>query len=416
MDCHFSLRLRRGQANAGAESGAGNRKAQLAVTRAFEAIGETAKRLPQQTPAVSRVYRALGRVFPTRRPPGQPPRRAVIVLPCCIGDVVMATAALAALRRAWPAARIDWAVGTWSRPAVEGHPLLDGVLDAGPQANPARSPAGLLRLARQLRAGRYDLALVLSRSPALGLAVWLAGIPVRAGLDSAGRGFACNIRVPLDPLAARHEAEIYLDVVRALGVDVSGCRANAPARAADRDAVQAVLAAHGLAGPYIVINPAGGHNPGMVMDSKRWPPQHFAALADRLAARLRAGVVVLGGPDDAALVAAVAARMRTPAVTLAGVLSFGQIAALAAGARVYVGNDTGVTHLAAAAGAPTAVIFGPSDPARYAPFAPNAVALWRPAALPPGGVASGPPPAWDWARDGVGVDEAEARIAAFLSA
>ncbi len=363
---------------------------------------------------MNRLYRALGRAFPTRRPPAQPPRRVVIVLPCCIGDVVLGTAALAALRRAWPGAHIDWAVGTWSSQALVGHNLLDGLLDTGPRANPARTPGGLLRLAARLRAGRYDLAVVLARSPLLGLAAWLAGIPYRAGLDSAGRGFGCNLRAPVDPLAARPEAAIYLDAVRALGLDTAGCCANVPVHPADRSSVQALLAARGLRQPYLVVNPAGGRNPGMTMDSKRWPPPQLAALADRLAARLGAGVVVLGGPDDAALVAAVINQMHTPAVPLAGALTFGQIAALAAGARLYVGNDTGLTHLAAAAGAPTAMIFGPSDPARYAPFTPDAVALWRPVTLRPGGVSSGPPPAWDWARDGLSVDDAEARIAAFL--
>jgi ADP-heptose:LPS heptosyltransferase len=363
---------------------------------------------------VSRLYRALGRLFPTRRPPAQPPRRVVIILPCCIGDVVLGTAALAALRRAWPGAHIDWAVGSWSARTLAGHHLLDGLLDTGPQANPARTPAGLLRLAARLRAGHYDLAVVLARSPLLGLAVWLAGIPYRAGLDSAGRGFGCNIRAPLDPLAARHEAEIYLDVIRALGLDASGCYANVPVHAAARESVRALLAARGLDGPYVVVNPAGGRNPGMAMDDKRWPPPLFAALADRLAARLGVGVIVLGGPDDAALVAAVVNGMYAPAVPLAGALTFAQIAALAAEARLYIGNDTGLTHLAAAAGAPTVMILGPSDPARYAPYAAHTLALWQPAALRPGGVSSGPPPAWDWARDGIDVDEAEARIAAFL--
>jgi ADP-heptose:LPS heptosyltransferase len=96
-------------------------------------------------------------------------------------------------------------------------------------------------------------------------------------------------------------------------------------------------------------------------------------------------------------------------------LSFGEIAALARGARLYIGNDTGLTHLAAAAGAKTVMILGPSDPNRYAPFAPDSLALWKPAALPGGGVAAGAPTDWDWARDGISVDEAEQQIRAWLS-
>ncbi len=358
-------------------------------------------------------YTLLARLFPTRPAPAHP-RRIVLILPCCIGDVVLATAALAALRRGYPAAHITWAVGSWSRGAVEQHPLLDTILDTGPEALPVKSPRGMRRFVRQLRAGHFDLAVSLVRSPLMSAAVWLAGIPHRAGLDSAGRGFGYTVRAPVDPTQPRHEAEIYLDVARALGLDTSGCRANVPVTAADRAAARALLAERGITAPYLVINPAGGRNPGMTLDVKRWPPENFAALADRLAARLNAGVVLLGGPGDAELLDAVAGRLRAPALRLAGGLSFGQIAALAAAARLYVGNDTGLTHLAAAAGAPTVMILGPSDPARYAPLADNAIAVWKPAAVSRAGVAGGAPPDWDWTRDGVNVDEVEERIVAFL--
>ena len=342
------------------------------------------------------------------------PRRIVLILPCCIGDVVLATATLTALRRGWPDAQITWAVGGWSRAAVEGHDLLDAVLDTGPAALPVRTPAGFVRFVRQLRAGRFDLAVSLVRSPLMSAAVIGSGIRWRAGLDSAGRGFGYNLRAPINPAQARHEAEIYLDVPRVLGLDTTGCYANVPVHAADRERVQGLLMQQGVTG-YLVINPAGGRNPGMVMDSKRWPPGHFAALADRLAAPLGAShVVLVGGPGDEELAAAVMSGLHVPAVNLVGRLSFGEIAALAQGSRLYVGNDTGLTHLAAAAGARTVMILGPSDPVRYAPFTPDSLALWKPAALKAGGVAAGTPDNWDWLRDGISVDEAEAQIRAFV--
>lgn len=357
------------------------------------------------------IYTLLSRLFPTRPAPTNP-RRIVLILPCCIGDVVLATATLAALRRGYPDAHITWAVGSWSKGAVEYHPMLDAILDTGPDALPVRSPGDLLRFARQLRAGHYDLAVSLVRSPLMSAAVWLSGIPRRAGLDSAGRGFAYTVRAPVDPNLPRHEAEIYLDVARALGLDVSGCRANVPVR--DTDPVLRLLEKQGFKQPFIVINPAGGRNPGMVLDVKRWPPKNFAALADRLAERLGAQVVLVGGPDDDLLLASVAEAMQTPALKLAGKLTFGQIVALASLSRLYIGNDTGLTHLAAAAGAPTTMILGPSDPARYGPFADKAIALWKPTAIVQTGVVGGAPHDWDWSRDGISVDEAEARIMEFL--
>jgi len=348
------------------------------------------------------LYRNLSRILPTRPAPTNP-RRIVLILPCCIGDVVLGTATLCALRRAYPNVHITWAVGKWSRAALEGHNLLDDLLDTGDQALPVYSLSSLLAFVSQLRAGRFDLAVSLVRSPLMSLAVWLSGIPFRAGLDSAGRGFGYNIRAPIDPLVVRHEAEIYLDVARVLGLDTANCWANVPVsevRQSDQ--------------PYMVINPAGGRNPGMTMDIKRYPPEKLADLANRISKAINARVIVIAGKDDQPLVDAVTARLDQASETFVGVLTFREMATLAHGSQVYIGNDTGLMHLAAAAGAKTVMILGPTDPKRYAPFSPQSIALWKPAAVSQRGVAAGVPADWDWERDGISVNEAESKIKVFL--
>ncbi|MDX1995986.1 MAG: glycosyltransferase family 9 protein [bacterium] len=355
-------------------------------------------------------YRLLF-ILPTRRPPANP-RRIVLILPCCIGDVVMATATLKALRSAYPRAQITWAVGSWSRKAIEDHDLLDDVLDTGPDALPVRSREEIIQFAALLRAGNYDLAVSLVRSPLMSLAVLMSGIPYRAGLDSAGRGFGYNLRARINPQVARHEGEIYLDVARALNIDTNGCYANVPVRPAYASKLRGLV---GSKGAYLVINPAGGSNPGMTLDAKRWPPGNFAALADRLTEDLQARVILIAGPKDQPIVDAVTEAMTHSVYDYSGKFSFGEIAALAAGAVVYIGNDTGLTHLAAAAGAKTVMILGPTDPVRYAPFTPDSLALWKAVSLPDGGVAAGAPADWDWSRDGISVEEAYSAIRQFLS-
>lgn len=342
--------------------------------------------------------------------------RIILILPCCIGDVVLATATLAALRRAYPAAHITWAVGAWSRPALLGHPLLDALLDTGPGALPLRTPGESLRFVRALRRGRYDLAVSLVRSPRMSLALLASGIPIRAGLDSAGRGFGYTVRARIDPDAVRHEAEIYLDVPRALGLDVSDCWATVPPSPAAQAEAEAFCARLDLNEPFAMLHPGGGRNPGMTLDAKRWPPENVAALADRLVVERGLRILLVGGPGDEPLIEAAAAAMRTPALRGVGQLSMLGLAALAARAHVYIGNDTGLTHLAAAAGAKTVMILGPSDPRRYAPFTPDSLALWKPTALAARGVAAGAPAEWDWARDGIQAEEAAARLLAWLGA
>jgi ADP-heptose:LPS heptosyltransferase len=340
--------------------------------------------------------------------------RIIIILPCCIGDVVLGTAALRALRRAYPEAHIAWAVGTWSRPALEGHDALNALIDTGSAALPVKSPVGFARLVSQLRAGRYDLAVSLVRSPLMSLAVQLSGIPTRVGLDSGGRGFGYNVRVPVSPAQPRHEAELYLEVVRALGVSTEDCWANVPVQPSAVESVHQRLAEAGLRQPYLVVHPGGGRNPGMTLAAKRWPPEQFAALANRLSALRDDPVIVIGGPGDESAVQAVMGRLERPGAAWVGELSFAEVAALAKESWLYLGNDTGMTHLAAAAGARAVMILGPSDPKRYAPFTPRSLAVWKPAAIDPRGVSGGVPSDWDWARDGISVEEAYTRIQAFL--
>jgi ADP-heptose:LPS heptosyltransferase len=341
-------------------------------------------------------------------------KRLLLVLPCCIGDVVLATATLIALRRAYPQAHITWAVGSWSRGVVEQHPALNAVLDTGEAALPVKSIGGFLRFVRQVRAGEYDMVISLVRSPLMSAALLLTGIPVRAGLDSNGRGFGYTHQTPVNPLERRHEAELYLSAAAALGLDTSECHANIPVHESDRASIRQRLTALGLDQPYWVVNPAGGRNPGMTLDLKRWPPQHFAALIERLSPRLKATTILLGGPADMPILEAVAAYLPARPVMLAGGLTFGEIGALAADSVLYLGNDTGLTHLAAAAGARTAMIFGPSDPLRYAPFTPASLSLWKPSAVEAGGVWAGVPEGWSWEQDGIGVDEVEARLCEWL--
>ncbi|GAB4527342.1 MAG: putative lipopolysaccharide heptosyltransferase III [Anaerolineae bacterium] len=357
------------------------------------------------------IYALLSRLFPQRPAPRTPPARIVLILPCCIGDVVMATAALMALRRAYPHAHITWAVGSWSRRAIENHPMLDAIIETGTGANPAAGLRGVWTFGRRLRG--FDLAVSLVRSPWMSMAVWLSGVPYRAGIDSAGRGFGYNLRARLDPEERLHETDIYLAVVRALGIDTTGCAPSVPVTASVDD----LLAVRGIAHDFVVINPAGGSNPGMVMDSKRWPAAHFAALIQRIQAAGGVQVVLVAGPSDQPIVEAVQAGLHTPVPAFVGELSFQQVAALAAQARAYIGNDTGLTHLAAAAGARTVMILGPSDPARYAPYSLDSdrvLVLWKAAALRAGGVAAGPPVDWDWKRDGIGVEAAAGAILPFI--
>jgi lipopolysaccharide heptosyltransferase II len=304
------------------------------------------------------------------------PCRILVVKPGMLGDVLLTTPVLAALRDRFPQATIDYAVGQYARPAIAGHPEIAALVDVGNGAGRGRT--ALLGLLHQMRTRRYAICLILDRSPLLATLPLLAGIPIRAGIDSGGRGFALNVRVPWDE--SLHEADLYLTVAGALGCPTTGYPLSfTPGDAAERQ-IAALWATQAPRAPVVVLAPGGGANPGMDLPEKRWLPASFAALGDRLHTEFGATIVLLGGPGDRDLCATVRATMQAPAIDLSGSAPFAERGALLRRCALYVGNDSGPTHLAVAVGCPVVALFGPTDPGLYGPYQAQARVVRR--ALP----------------------------------
>jgi lipopolysaccharide heptosyltransferase II len=290
--------------------------------------------------------------------------RIVVVKPCCLGDVLMATPVIAALRARFPESTIDFAVGRHARPAIEGHREIAAMVDAGLGAG--RDWRSLLHLVARLRAGRYDVCLVLERSPLFTILPLLAGIRVRAGIDSGGRGFALNAGVPWDE--SLHEADLYLSVAGALGCPIEGHHLTfVPGRPA-QEAVEQLWRQRNLGSRVIAIAPGGGTNPGMDLPEKRWLPERFAELADRLYDSEGAQIAIVGSSLDAPVCRAMRAAMRAPSIDLTGHIPFAERAAFFQRCLLYVGNDSGPMHLAVASGCPVVGVFGPSPVHLYRPY------------------------------------------------
>ena len=311
------------------------------------------------------------------RLPTSDPRlgRIVLIKPCCVGDVLMATPTISALRNALPNAQIAVAVGQHSRPLLANNPRINELIDT-PADLSARA------LARTLRRGRFGTALVLDRSPVLNAVPYLARIPVRAGLDSNNRGLALTHPVACPPSVRRHEVEWYLDVARALGVPAPRAQSYLEFYPTEADRAEAgrILSEAGEEGSeagYVALHVGGGSNPGMRLLSKRWLPERWARVADWLAETYEATVLLLGGPGAEDREAAEALKLalfpatRPYVADLVGKLDWGQTGALIERCALFLGHDTGAMHLATAVRTPVVAVFGPSDPARYGPWDPS---------------------------------------------
>lgn len=294
--------------------------------------------------------------------------RLLFIKPCCLGDVILTTATVREIAAARPDLILDYLVSEWSRPVLAGNPRLAGLVPTGVNG----SNLGwrkILELAWKLRREKYRAALVLDRSPRLNMLPWLAGIPVRAGVDNLGRGFALNVRATQNAVL-KHEAEVYLDIARALGLKPQESRLEyfVPPAAEARFRQKAAELGLDLDRSIATIHPAGGQNPDTQVLSKRWTPEGFAAIASRLAGQ-DFQVVLIGAKSDQPIAAEVRAAAQNPAIIDAsGQLDLAESGALLAHSELFVGNDTGFMHLAVACGAAVVAVFGPSSPVAYGPY------------------------------------------------
>ncbi|MCS7246297.1 MAG: lipopolysaccharide heptosyltransferase II [Thermomicrobium sp.] len=298
-------------------------------------------------------------------------KRILLVKPCCLGDALMATPVLRALRAALPEARIDVLVTPWAAPAFDGHPAIHRLI---PYPDRPTLPV-LVRLARDLSGEHYDWGLGLDRSPRVALLLFLSRIPVRAGLDAGGRGRLYTHRV--QPRPSQHETELYLAVAQALGIAPHGVEPEYVVPPEARRIMAERL--DSLPRPLVVMHPGGAVNPGSTLLAKRWPPDRYAELADRLRARFGGTVILVGSRSDRSAVENVLRTVASPVLDWSTRLRWDELAALLSLADLFVGNDSGVGHLAAAVGTATVSIFGPTSPVLYRPLGPRSLVCAPPA-------------------------------------
>jgi ADP-heptose:LPS heptosyltransferase len=297
---------------------------------------------------------------------GPPPERIAVLRALQLGDMLCAVPALRALRRAFPNAHVTLVGLPWARDFVQrfGH-LVDELLEfPGYPGLPERTVdlAGLPGFFAEAQAARFDVALQLHGNGVITNPVLIGmGARLNGGFYAAGQYCPDPHRFVQWPEQG-HEIERCLALIEYLGVPTDGTGLEFPLLKEDLVGAAALLAEHGLRpGEYAVVHP------GARMPSRRWPAESFGAVAARLA-QLDLRVVLTGTAEERDLTRAVARAAGCGVVDLAGATSLGTAAALIGGARLLVCNDTGVSHVAAALGAPSVVVCSGADPYRWAPL------------------------------------------------
>ena len=317
------------------------------------------------------------------KPPSSRRNAILLIRLRLIGDVVFTTPVIRALRRALPDAYLAYLVEQDAAAVVTGNPHLDEVIVVRRSRGFTRILEDL-RLASQLRRRRFDTVIDMHGGPRSGWLTFATGAPQRIGYAIPGRGWMYTRSVPRPrDLRPRHSVVNQWDLLAAVegwnGTapdPVHDCVEMPPNTGAERT-VAARLAAHGVgAGHELIVIHVSAGNP-----FRRWPEEAFVQVIAGLTGNPARRVIVSSGPSDREAAARIVSRAREelgPELA-AGIVDFGEfdlaeLRALVARSRLFIGGDTGPLHIAATTATPVVGLYGPTLPARSAP--------WRSPAFP----------------------------------
>ena len=306
-----------------------------------------------------------------------------------VGDSILSLPALKRVRLDFPDAKITLLVLPWVAGIYEGCSAVDEIWLYDRQGL-YHGLSGQLRLIRELRQRRFDAALLFQNAFEAAVLTRLARIPVRAGYDRDGRGWLLSHRVAIDPRVSKlHQTYYYLDLLEQLlgrartaeGLTprptsefVAGAMpditlAVSPER---KSAARNRLQSQGVDFNRTVV----GVNPGAFYGSaKRWLSERYGMVLDRLMDERQASVVIFGSPNEVAIAEAIRSRMRNRPAVLSGRTELTELIAMIACCDLFLTNDSGPMHLAAALRVPTLAIFGSTDEIATGPMSPAAVVL-----------------------------------------
>ncbi len=296
-------------------------------------------------------------------------RNILIIKMSSLGDILHTLPFAAALRGRFPKAKITWLVHPQFAGFVPDPPVIDEVLYFDKAAFVKMGPAEKLKYFREirglLRSKKFDLVIDMQGLVKSAVLAAISGCSCRIGYCEMREGSAFVSRPIKGEHSRDHVIERYLDVARYLGAEKSDIEFPLPDFGKESENVKAKLAAAGISGQYAVFVP------GSRWVTKAWPEEHYARLAELMAAD-GLSVVLAGGPDDREKGAAIKKLVASEKVDdFTGQTTLRELAALIKDCAFYVSADTGPLHFAAALKKPLVAMYGPTKPERTGPYGSN---------------------------------------------
>lgn len=289
-----------------------------------------------------------------------------------VGDAILALPALRQVRAKFAEAKIAIVARAYVADLYRDQEICDELIAY--QANGEhRGWSGRERLAREIRAKKFDVALLLQNAFDAAWLVWRAGVPERIGYARDGRGLLLTkaIAAPSEGEIPAHEKFYYLELLRRAGwiedlPDDALIRLEVPEEAKRRAAEKLLEAGASPDATRVAIGAGASYG-----SAKCWPPERFAEWANWVQARSPAEIMLFGTAAEVSVSEAIAAKMKQRPVDLTGKTTIAELPALLSQCHLFLGNDSGAMHVAAAVGLPVVAVFGPTDPNGTAPVTPR---------------------------------------------
>ena len=292
--------------------------------------------------------------------------------PNWVGDAIMALPALREVRRRFSDAQVAILARPYVADIYRAQQICDELIAYDSNGVHA-GISGREQLAAQLRAQKFDVALLLQNAFDAAWLAWRAGIPERIGYARDGRSFLLTKAIPVSKSREipAHEKFYYLELIRRAGwtdtlADESFIQLMVEEE--KRRNAEEILVKAGVRTGVLRVAIGAGASYG---SAKCWLPSRFAELANRLQSRRDAEIILFGTAAEATVSNLIAAEMQRPPIDLTGKTAIANLPALLSQCHLFIGNDSGAMHVAAAVGLPVVAVFGPTDPFGTAPVTPR---------------------------------------------
>ena len=316
----------------------------------------------------------------TTRTPFDKARNILIRGTNWIGDAIMTLPAVSAIRNTFPSAKISVLARPWVAEIFNICKDIDEVI-VFKSPGPHSGIAGKLKLAKELKAGRFDTAILLQNAIEAAIITRLAGIPVRCGYNSDARGFLLTHSVHrTEDIRKVHQIQYYLEMVKSLGCLSAEAKVHLHPGNEYQILSEKIFSKHAIVRERLIIGMAPGATYGA---AKRWLPERFAAVSDRLIEDLSAQVVLFGSREDRKTTDIVEQHARHPMINLAGKTNLKEAIALISKCTLFISNDSGLMHVAGALNIPTVAIFGSTNPVTTSPVGDRSIVIYKGAPCSP---------------------------------